>query len=71
MRLAVLVGENTKARGELLESLRADRARRDVRDALRRGLVETLLYGNRPELIRSLDETMLGLRPKPATAVAA
>jgi hypothetical protein len=71
MRIAVLVGENTKARGELLEALRADRAGRDVRDALRRALVETLLYGNRGELIRSLDETMLGLRPKPATAVAA
>ena len=38
---------------------------------VRRALVETLLYGNRLELIKSLDETLLGLRPRPSTAVAA
>jgi hypothetical protein len=71
MRIAVLLGENAKARSELLEALRADQVRSGVRDALRRALVETLLYGNRPELIKSLDETLLGLRPRPVTAVAA
>src|SRR6185312_1675338 len=71
MRTAVLLGDTSKARVELLGDLRAERAGRGVRDALRRALVETLLYGNRPELIRSLDETLLGLRPRPATAVAA
>jgi hypothetical protein len=71
MRIAVLVGDNTKARADLLEELRQDHANRGVRDALRRALVETLLYGNRAELIRSLDETLLGLRPRPATALAA
>jgi len=71
MRIAVLVGESTKARADLLEELRQDHANRGVRDALRRALVETLLYGNRAELIRSLDETLLGLRPRPATALAA
>ena len=71
MRIAVLVGDNTKARADLLEELRQDHANRGVRDALRRALVETLLYGNRTELIRSLDETLLGLRPRPATALAA
>ena len=55
----------------LLEELRQDHANGGVRDALRRALVETLLYGNRAELIRSLDETLLGLRPRPATALAA
>ena len=71
MRIAVLVGESTKARADLLEELRQDHANGGVRDALRRALVETLLYGNRAELIRSLDETLLGLRPRPATALAA
>jgi hypothetical protein len=71
IRIAVLLGESAKARSELLEALQADQVRSGVRDALRRGLVETLLYGNRPELIKSLDETLLGLRPRPATAVAA
>jgi hypothetical protein len=71
MRIAVLLGESTQARSDLLEALRADQVRSGVRDALRRALVETLLYGNRPELIKSLDETLLGLRPRPVTAVAA
>jgi hypothetical protein len=71
MRAAVLLGESAKARAELLDAFRADRAGRAVRNALRRALVETLLYGNRLELVRSLDETLLGLRPRPATAAAA
>ncbi|HEY3921791.1 MAG TPA: hypothetical protein VGL76_06725, partial [Gaiellaceae bacterium] len=71
MRTAVLLGEATKDRADLLEALRAERANRVVRDALRRALVETLLYGNRAELVTTLDETLLGLRPRPATALAA
>ena len=71
MRTAVLLGETSKERAALLESFRADGAGGAVRDALRRALVETLLYGNRSELLRSLDETLLGLRPRPATAAAA
>jgi hypothetical protein len=71
MRAAVLLGETTKDRADLLEALRGDRANRVVRDALRRALLETLLYGNRAELVRTLDETLLGLRPRPATALAA
>jgi hypothetical protein len=71
MRAAVLLGDKTKDRAALLDELRAERMGRDARDALRRALVETLLYGNRPELVRSLDETLLGVRPRPATANAA
>jgi hypothetical protein len=33
--------------------------------------VETLAYGDRHELIAALDETLLGLRPRPAVALAA
>jgi hypothetical protein len=71
MRTAVLLGETTEGRAEVLDELRRDHAGRGARDALRRALVETLLYGNRAELVRSLDETLLGLRPRPATSVAA
>ena len=71
MRAAVLLSESTKARAELLDELRRDHAGRVARDALRRALVEALLYGNRAELVSSLDETLLGLRPRPASALAA
>jgi hypothetical protein len=71
MRTAVLLGETSEERAGLLEAFRAESAGGTVRDALRRALVETLLYGNRSELVRSLDETLLGLRPRPATAAAA
>ena len=29
------------------------------------------MHGNRAELVRTLDETLLGLRPRPATVLAA
>jgi hypothetical protein len=71
VRAAVLLGEKTKERAELLERLQEERLVRVARDAVRRALVETLLHGNRLELVRSLDETLLGLRPRPATYLAA
>jgi hypothetical protein len=71
MRAAVLLGEDTKDRADLLEELRADHAGHRARDAVRRILVETLLHGSRAGLVRSLDETLLGLRPRPATVLAA
>jgi hypothetical protein len=67
MRTAVLLTDKTRERAELLESLREERLRRDARDAVRRALVETLLHGNRLELIAALDDTMLGLRARPAS----
>jgi hypothetical protein len=71
MRAAILVGESTKDRVELLDELRADQAGHRARDAIRRILVETLLHGSRVQLVRTLDETLLGLRPRPATVLAA
>jgi hypothetical protein len=71
VRAAVLLGAKTKERAELLERLREERLTRTARDAVRRALVETLLHGSRLELVRSLDETLLGLRPRPATHLAA
>ena len=35
-------------------------------ESLRRAIVETLLHGSRGELVTALDDTILGLRPKPA-----
>ena len=69
MRASVLLGDKPSERGEVLESLRADRLRRDARDAVRRALVETLLHGDRATLVAALDETMLGLRPRPSSVL--
>jgi hypothetical protein len=67
VRTSVLLGARTKERAALLASLREERFGRDARDAVRRALVETLLHGSRPDLVAALDETLLGLRPRPVT----
>jgi hypothetical protein len=67
MRASVLLTEKTRDRAALLDSLREEHLRGDARDAVRRSLVETLLHGNRVELVEALDETMLGLRARPAS----
>jgi hypothetical protein len=69
MRTAVLLGDKTRERSELLEQLRAERLGRGARDSVRRALVETLLHGNRAELLVALDDTLLGLRPKPSSVL--
>ena len=56
-------------RSDLVESLRAERLGRDARDAVRRALVETLLHGNRADLVAALDDTLLGLRPRPSSVL--
>ena len=71
MRTAVLLADKTRERSELVASFHAERLRRDARDAVRRAIVETLLHGNREELVAALDETLLGLRPRPASVLAA
>jgi hypothetical protein len=71
VRSAVLLGEKTKERADLYEALRAERLGRVARDAVRRSLVEVLLHGSRAGLTRTLDETLLGLRPRPALFLAA
>jgi hypothetical protein len=69
MRTAVLLGEKNRERNELLDALRADRLGRDARDAVRRTLVETLLHGDRAQLVLALDDTLLGLRPRPSSVL--
>jgi hypothetical protein len=69
MRTAVLLGDKTRERSEMLDALRADRLGRDARDAVRRTLVETLLHGDRAQLVLALDDTLLGLRPRPSSVL--
>ena len=70
VRAAVLLGEKTAERAELFAELRGERLGRAARDAVRRSLVEALLHGNRAELVDTLDQTLLGLRPRPSLFLA-
>ncbi|HEY2937809.1 MAG TPA: hypothetical protein VGJ25_14495 [Gaiellaceae bacterium] len=63
LRCAVLLGESARERAELHRALQGDSPDSDL---LRRGLVEVLMHGNRAALIGTLDETLHGLRPRPA-----
>ena len=67
LRAAVLVAESGRERAQKLAELRSENAAAAVREAL----VETLVYGDRVELIEAVDETLLGLRPRPAVELAA
>ena len=69
MRAAVLLAEKNRERTELLDALRAERLRHEARDAIRRALVESLLHGSRAELVAALDDTLLGLRPRPSSVL--
>ena len=69
MRAAVLLGETGRERSDLLAALRAlldgDGAGARAEEAVRRALVETLLHTSRPGLVASLDEALIGVRPRP------
>jgi hypothetical protein len=69
MRTAVLLGDKNRERTDLLDALRAERLGGDARDAVRRTLVETLLHGDRAQLVVALDDTLLGLRPRPSSVL--
>jgi hypothetical protein len=69
MRAAVLLAEKGQERSDLVASLRTERLHRDARDVVRRALVETLLHGDRAALVAALDETLLGLRPRPQSVL--
>jgi len=77
VRTALLLGETARDRLDHLERLRAltagEPAKPSTLDAVRRALVETLLHADRAALVAALDESLLGLRARPAaflTAVA-
>jgi hypothetical protein len=67
-RLAVLLGETPAQRGELFASLRSEDPDADL---VRRALVEALIHGDRPRLVAELDESLLGLGPRPHSYFAA
>ena len=75
MRASVLLGETARERSDLLVALRAlldgDGPGARAEDAVSRALVETLLHDSRAELVRALDEALLGLRPRPQVTTAA
>lgn len=70
MRATLLVGDGNRERSGLVDRLRGlargDRPGVQVADDVRRAIVETLLHDDRARLITALDESLLGLRPKPA-----
>jgi hypothetical protein len=69
MRTSVLLGDKTKDRADLLAALREERLGRVARDAVRQALVEVLMHGSRAGLAETLDETLLGMRPRPASVL--
>jgi hypothetical protein len=75
VRAAVLLGETGRERAEELDRLRSlargERAGRATADAVRKAIVETLAHGDRGSLIGSLDEALIGARPRPAGYFAA
>jgi hypothetical protein len=70
----VLLGETARS-AELLTASRAlldgDGPGARAEDVVRRALVETLLHPDRLELVVALDESLLGLRPRPKVTTAA
>ena len=67
MRVAVLLGETGHERAEILGRLRGGEPDAEL---VRRALVETLMHGDRPRLLDRLDESLLGLRPRPPSYFA-
>ena len=66
VRGAILLGDTPRARAELQDALSGD----PDADIVRRALVDTLLHGDRARLVESLDESILGLRPRPTRHIS-
>jgi len=75
VRTAVLLGETGRDRAAELERLRSltrgEPASVRAADAVRKAVVEALAHGDRSALIASLDEALIGARPRPAGYFAA
>ncbi len=72
LRAASVLGETPREAAALLARLRllaAGDAASVTTDLVRRSLVAVLEHGDRRELLKSLDETLLGLRAKPAVTL--
>jgi hypothetical protein len=70
MRAALLLGESVPDRARLVEGLRmlarGEQADAETAEAVRRATVEVVLHDDRSRLARTLDDALLGLRPRPA-----
>jgi hypothetical protein len=66
VRAAILLGDTPRARAELQDRLGGD----PDPDVVRQAIVETLLHGDRAQLVASLDASILGLRPRPTRHVS-
>jgi hypothetical protein len=68
-RLAVLVGEDAVERAELFARLRGltsgGHASKADADMVRRALLEVVMTGDRVDLLERLDDSLLGLKPRP------
>ncbi|MDQ3066103.1 MAG: hypothetical protein M3R12_02970 [Actinomycetota bacterium] len=75
LRAAVLLGDTSEERRAIHSSLRSlaagEPASQRAEDSVRRALVEALRHGDRPTLVRSLDDVLLGLRAAPRLAETA
>ncbi len=73
-RVAVLLGETPSERAELFASLRrligGGRAEDTDADVVRRALVQVMLQGDRAQLMERLDDSLLGLSPRPPSYFA-
>jgi hypothetical protein len=72
LRAAVLLGETGRERRSVLRVLRRlgeGDVDDEAPDLVRRAIVETLTRGGRSELVVELDESLLGVRPKPTSSV--
>ena len=71
----VLLRETGRERAEELERLRSlvrgETASPEAADAVRKAVVETVVHGDRAALVASLDEALIGARPRPAGYFAA
>ena len=69
LRASVLLGDDGREREHLLDALRSlgsGQTSSTAEDGVRRALVQTLTHGDRAQLLASLDESLLGVRPRPA-----
>jgi hypothetical protein len=74
LRAAVLLGETARERAALLDRLRSmvygEASGELAADSVRLALVEALRHGDRAALAAALDESVLGLRPRPGPSSA-
>jgi len=75
LRASLLLGESPRERAGLMAQLSrlagGGPANDEDADLLRRALVEVLMHDDRARLVEALDESALGLRPRPAGYFAA